>query len=118
MSPKFSKFHGIMDVWGTHLENECKAAVKVLMNSGSFVFFFEFEKEIFGGSEDTRIVFATLKNPPKEMPKGWKEEASFMGVNLTTMSKEGNPTRRTFYNKDIKKINILEKKEAENKLNV
>ena len=114
----FSSFRGIMDTWDTHLENERNAAVKILVNSGSLVFFFEFEKEIFGSPEESRIVFATLKNPTKDLPDGWKEEASFMGVNLSVMSKEGNPTRRTFSYKDIKKINVLEKKEVETKLNV
>ena len=87
--------------------------------NGKLIFFFEKDGDIYGGTENDRVVFANMKNPT-DMPKGWKEEASFGAINLSKMLKDepdGEEEQHSlFMYKDLKNIHVLDQNEARKKL--
>lgn len=86
-------------------KNEEENKIRSLIDGSGMLFFFEFNKQIFGAGEDGRIVFARIKNPD-ENDKEWVKEASFNAVNLTKLI-EGENSRSIFGVKDLKKIKVI-----------
>ena len=62
-SPAFSSFRSLMDQWDEHLKLE---KIKDIID-GNLVLFFSKDDEFFGCPEESRLVFAKIKNP-EEMP--------------------------------------------------
>ena len=104
-SPGFSKFRELLDTWdGFLIENEFDEKIDELMSP--FVFFFKKDNDIFGAGEDSRVVFAKMKNPDKDLPTGWKDEATFSAHNLTKTIVD-QPSQNIFIIKDLDKIKII-----------
>lgn len=112
----FSTFRELMDIWDVQLENERADQVKNFLKSPSLIFFFEKDGEYFTGPEESRIVFAKLLTPDEDVNKAWETEASFMGINLSRIIEDGNPSKRIFYKKDMKGMKVLDKEDVEKKL--
>lgn len=109
-SPGFSKFRELLDTWdGFLIESEFDEKIDELMSP--FVFFFKKDDQIFGAGEDSRVVFAKMKNPDKDLPDGWKDEATFSAHNLTK-SVSGEPSQNIFVIKDLNKIKVVDNKDA------
>lgn len=94
---------------------DCREKVEQLIEDSGYLLFFEKDGDIFGAGEEGRVVFAKMKNPDEEMPKGWEEEASFSADNLIKKMK-GEPPQHLFSHKDLKKIKVLDQDEAIEKL--
>lgn len=71
--------------------------------------FFEFEKDIYGANENSRIVFANIKSEGSD-------EESFSASDLEKELK-GEVKIRLFNKKNVKKIKMMELKEVVEKLN-
>lgn len=111
-SPGFSKFRALMDIWDEYLfEEDIHGQVESMIDSAGYVVFFKFNKEIFGAGEDSRVVFARMKNPDEDMPKNWEEEASFSADNLNKKTR-GEPGTQVFHKSDLKKIKIIDREKA------
>jgi hypothetical protein len=106
-----------MDKWDLVCEEreQISKVHQLLDRTGEFVFFFEFEKSVYGAPEDSRIVFAKLKHPDEDMVGKAKEEANFIAVNLDKII-EGQGTQRIFGIKDVGKIHVIDKETAAEKL--
>lgn len=89
--------------------------VRAIIDRGDFVMFFSKDNDVFGATEDGRIVFASLKNPGDEEPIGWDKEATFMAKNLSNMIRGGG-TQVVFDHSDLKKIHIIDSEVAYRKL--
>jgi hypothetical protein len=111
-SPAFSNFRYWMDVWDEAVDNN---RIKELIEGNNFVFFFKYNKEIFGAPEESRLTFAKMKNPDKDMPTGWAKEANFMALNFNK-ALQGDTVRAIFNIKDINSIEILSQEQAEKDL--
>jgi hypothetical protein len=116
MTLGFSTFRELLDIWDIQIENQRADQVRSLLKSDSLIFFFEKDKEFFGAPEGSRVVFAKLKTPDEDVTPSWDTEASFMAINLSKMLEDGNPSKRIFYKKDMKNMEIVERKEVEKKL--
>lgn len=107
-SPNFSNFRQLIDKWD---EVKNKFNKKCLMEDNDIVFFFKKDKVIYGGSENSRLIFARMKNPEKEEIK-WSKDATFSAYNL----EEEKPSETVFNKKDLDKIKILDQEKAEKEL--
>ena len=91
-----------------------KEKIKAMLGTNDFVFFFEKNGEIYGSPEESRLMFARMKNPDPE-DNDWVKEANFSGLNLNKALK-GEKTESLFYHTDLTKIKILDQEEAYDKL--
>jgi len=111
-SPGFSTFRALMDIWDECLfEEDVHGQVESMIDAAGYVVFFKFNKEIFGASENSRVVFARMKNPDEDMPKNWEEEASFSADNLNKATR-GEPGTQVFHKGDLNKIKIIDREKA------
>ena len=111
-----NKFKKLLKESKIEEKNNNKEKLKSIIKSSSVIFFFEKDGEFFAGPEESRVIFAKLKKPDEDVDTSWEKEASFMGINLSNILKEGNPSKRIFYKKDMKDMKILDKEEIEKKL--
>jgi hypothetical protein len=109
-SPDFLKFRVWLDK-NQALAEEESSKLKHFLDSQGLVLFFKKDKDYFGAGEDSRVVFARLKNPDEETPKGWEDEATFTATNLGKMVK-GHPSTHVFDKDDIKKIKVVDKEQV------
>jgi len=112
-SPGFSNFRHMLDEWDVFCaEEELKDKIHSLLDSPSFVFYFTRGKDIYGAPEESRVTFARMKTKDEDMPEGWEDEATFMGINLTKVVRNEGGNQSVFSNKDLKKIKIIDKEKA------
>jgi hypothetical protein len=102
--PKFRK-------WLRLIEDEELDRLKSLIDGDGLVLFFKKDGNYFGAGEDSRVVFARLKNPDDETTDGWEEDANFVGVNLSKLAK-GEPSQHVFGKDDIDDIKVVDRDEA------
>ena len=115
-SPAFSSFRQLMDIWDENLEAEDKKnQIQRLVNGDNLILFFKKGGEVFGAPEESRVVFARMKNPDDEMPEGWFDDANFVAVNLVK-ALMGEKTTQMFSAKDLKSIKVVDKDSVENLL--
>jgi hypothetical protein len=108
----YKYFRDIMDVWDEILNEEHKdGKIESLLDGNGNILFFKKDGDIFGAGEDSRVVFAKLKNPDDDLPQGWTKEANFTADNLTRTIK-GEPSRHVFNKDDLKDIKVMDRDEA------
>lgn len=111
-SPGFSSFRPILDIWDQYLlEEENSNSIRHFLDLQGIVLFFKKGKDYFGATEDSRVIFARLKNPSDETSDGWEDEANFTATNLTKMVK-GEPSDNVFDKEDIKEIRVVDQEKA------
>ncbi len=88
--------------------------INALLDSQEFVFFFKFDKSVFGAPEESRIMYAKMKHPTAD-EKPEIKDSNFIAVNLNGLLK-GEGSQRIFSNKDLKKIAIMDKDTASHTL--
>jgi hypothetical protein len=110
--PHFSSFRQLMHVWDEAVDRQ---QIQDMIDGNNFVFFFKKKNEIFGAPEESRLIFAKIKNPDEEASKEWVKEASFAAVNFNR-ALQGEKIKNIFGEKDINDIKIMEKEEAINSL--
>jgi hypothetical protein len=117
-SPGFSNFRDLMDMWDIELaEGEFNGKIKSLIDGRGLILFFKKGDDVFGCDEDSRVLFAKMKNPKddEDLPKNWDDDASFMANNLSRAIR-GESTQSIFSKKDLKEIKVIDKEEAEEAL--
>jgi hypothetical protein len=118
-SPAFSQFRGLMDIWDRHcVLQEAEKSIHDLMDRHGMILFFKKDDQIFGAPEESRLIFAKLKNDKPEdddpMMPGFRDEAQFLGINLLK-SMFGSPedsVENIFNNKDIPNIRVCDRDEV------
>lgn len=91
------------------IENADKASG--IIDGNDFIFLFKKGDSYYGAGEDSRIVFARMKNPDKDLPPNWKKEASFVATDLKK-ALEGLKSQNIFYAKDLKDIKVMDREEV------
>lgn len=79
-----------------------------ILNSSSLVLFFTKDGDIFGAPEESRVVFARMKNPDDAK---WQKEASFVALNLFK-TLLGEPTKSVFGANDLKSLKVIDRDKA------
>lgn len=115
----FSKFRELMDKWDNYcIIQEAEQSIHDLLDKNGLILFFKKDDDIFGAPEDSRLVFAKLKNDDPEdddpMMPAFRDEAKFLGINLLK-SMFGSPddsVQTMFGNNDIPKIKVCDRDEV------
>lgn len=107
--PNFSSFRNLMNIWEQNLKKE---KIKDLIDS-NLILFFSKDGEYFGCPEESRVVYAKLKNPDEDVSKSWEEEAAFLAYNLSKSLEEDEIPKRLFYKKDMNDIKMMDKEDLE-----
>ena len=76
--------------------------------------FFEKDKTIFGAPEESRLVFARMKNPEKG-DDAWAKSANFIGLDLNK-AVSGEKSQNVFSAADLKKIRVIDEREVISRL--
>jgi len=111
-SEAFSDYYQYQALWD---ESQRKDKIKALVGSNNLVLYFKKGDSIYGAPENSRVVFAKMKNPDEEVDKGWLEEANFMAINLEK-ALEGRTQQEVFKHSDLKSLKIISQEEAESAL--
>jgi len=81
------------------------------------VLFFKKGDEYFGCPEESRLVFAKLKNPDDEEDKTWADDAAFMAFNLSKALEDDEPPKKLFYKKDLDDLEMVDRDQIEKEIN-
>jgi len=111
-SPRFSNFRELMDIWDEEVASD---KLGNLLDSLGLIMFFEKDKEVFGAGEDSRVIFAKLKNPDDDLPSGWDEEANFSAYNLSKMLR-GESAHHVFDKEAADNLDVIDREDAYDKL--
>ena len=125
--PRFYSFRNFMDI--------CLKESKVdeLIKSQDLIFFFKKGKNIYGGTEENRVMFARMKDKSdKSPPLSLDEKPTFSAINIKKLidspNREGglphisakddsvSKLEKTFSEEDVDKIKIIDIKEIKEKL--
>lgn len=120
-SPGFSKFRELMDIWDKNLAiQEAEKSVDELLNRHGLILFFKKGDDYFGAPEESRVIFAKLKDKDDDDPMNpaFRDEAKFMAINLIK-SMFGGPedsVQTMFSLKDLPKIKVCDRDEVIKKI--
>jgi hypothetical protein len=115
-APAFSGFRSLLDTWDDHCFWETlDDNLSNLLDGRGYIMFFKKENEIFGAPEESRIMFARMKTPEKQDTDDLMEPGGFLAFNLLK-SLMGDMSPNLFGPKDLKKIKIIDREDAEKKL--
>jgi hypothetical protein len=112
-SPGFSRFRELMDKWDDWLaiEDE-RVSIGDHLDGNQCILFFKKGDDIFGAPEESRLVFAKLKNPSEEdVTPSWRDEARFIALNLV-QSLLGQRTENLFGGKDLDDLQMMDRDAA------
>lgn len=115
-SPAFSSFRHWMDRWDNYLENEEKTQkINDIINGNQLILFFVKDGKVFGAPEESRVVFAKLKNPDDDIDDDWVKDANFAAFDLAK-ALGGEEIENIFSANDLKDIKVIEPEEVEKAL--
>lgn len=121
-SPGFSSFRSLLDQWDENILKENKkkqekqSKVKNIIDGKNLIMFFKKGDSLFGAPEESRIVFARMKNPDTDdLPEDWGEDASFSAFDLVK-ALGGEGVENLFSLKDLPDIDVVTRDEIENSL--
>lgn len=87
-------------------DENAEERINSLIDGEGYILFFKKDGDIFAADEDSRVVFAKMKNPDDEMPANWEEEANFSAHNMQKLLR-GEPGEHIFSKKDLKEIEVV-----------
>lgn len=116
LTPVGAEFRSFINDWEeSQIREEKYNQIKLLLDGQNFTLFFEYEDDVYGATEQHRVTFSRIKSPDEETSEDWIEEAHFLAFNLSESIK-GKPVQEIFYEKDVKKIDVITKEKAFKKL--
>jgi hypothetical protein len=94
-----------------------KDKIRNLLDGRDLILFFKKGDKYFGAPEESRIIFAKMKNPDddEEMPTGWADDANFSALDLMHALDGGN-SENLFSLKDMPNINVMDRDAMEKEL--
>lgn len=98
-------------------DNQKNSKIKSLLDGQNLIMFFSKNNKLFGAPEESRIVFAKMKNPEgdEDMPDNWEKEANFMAYDLMN-ALAGQNAENIFSAKDLPLIKVLDRSQIEKQL--
>lgn len=119
-SPAFSSFRELIDRWdeNTIIEDKKKAEkqskVKSIIDGKNLIMFFKKGDSLFGAPEESRIVYAQMRNPDDDWA-GSTDDANFSAFDLI-QALSGNSAENVFSMNDLPQIDVITRDEAEDSL--
>ena len=101
-------------IWLIENQQDKKSKIRNLIDGQGLIMFFKKDDKVFGAPEESRIIFARMKNP-EEDDVGWEDEANFAGYDLM-QALQGNSVENLFSAGDLPKIMIINRDQAEDSL--
>lgn len=91
--------------------------VRNLIDGQNLILFFTKGGNLFGAPEESRLVFAKMKDPEPDddMPVGWANDANFAAFDLMK-ALIGDRVENMFGKKDMKQIKIIDPENAHSML--
>jgi hypothetical protein len=89
------------------LQRHREGKIKMLVYGQNYIFFFHYDGDIYGGNEDSRLTYSTMKSDDEGA-----DEMVFNANNLSAMMR-GEEVEEYFRPDDIDEIEIITSKEAE-----
>lgn len=109
-SSGFDEIIKFQELWDEYLlKEDIKNRILALLDGQDLILFFKKDQDIFGANEENRLIFAKLKE--KKENEFWKNEASFMAINLSKAI-EGENVKSVFNKKNLKEIKVIDHDEA------
>lgn len=108
MMNDIENFKDTMATWNTYLLKEDK--IQNFFDENELIFFFQKGDNIYGANEDGRLTFATMND--KKEDKRVRDEIRVLAINLVK-SINDEKSESMFNMKEMKKIKILDRDEAE-----
>ena len=96
-------------------DQEKQTKVSSYLDENKYTLFFEYKKDLYASDEDSRVVFAKIKNSDEDLPRNWKEDIKFVAVKLMPSLKGQNSTH-LFSHKDLKDIIFVDRDEVIKKI--
>jgi hypothetical protein len=96
-------------------DQEKQSKVSSYLDENKYTLFFEYKKELYAADEDSRVVFAKIKNADEDLPRNWKEDIKFMAAKLIP-SLKGQNSNHLFSYKDLKDISCVDRDEVIKKI--
>ena len=90
-------------------------SIKMFLESGGFVMYFEFDGSVYACNENSRVTYSKIIKPNEEGDESWGKEATMTAFNLSNAVR-GKPAQEIFDYEDMKNISVISKDEAYNKL--
>jgi hypothetical protein len=122
-APGFSKFRDLMETWDKYcLLQEAREKIGDMLDAHQLSLFFKKGKDYFGAPENSRIIFAKLKNDDEEdddpMMPGFRDEAKFLALNLLKSMIGGaeDSSETMFGLPDIPQIKVCDRDEVIDKM--
>jgi hypothetical protein len=111
-SQNFEDMRQLLDFWDeTSKQIELKNRINGLIDNQEFSLFFKKGNSVFGAPEESRVVFARMKNPDEESSSQWAKQASFLAINLDNVA-EGRGIQSLITAKDLPEIKIIGQEQA------
>ena len=116
-SAQASEITEIINLW---LETEKKEKdrapkldkIKTMLDANNFIFYFKRDNNIYAGPEESRVIFARMKNPEDDTNI---EDVNFLAIDLDR-ALEGERAETIMYFKDVPNIKIINRSTAEKEL--
>jgi hypothetical protein len=93
-------------------KSEGSDKIKTLLDANGFVLYFKNGSSLLAAPEESRVVFARMKNPDEETPKAAQKEASFLAIDLDR-ALEGEKVEKIISFSEIDKIKVIDRDDAE-----
>lgn len=90
------------------IANDKLNMVKSAVNPDQFAMFFVWKNDVYGATENSRMIFANMINPSPDIV----DLDKFFATNLSAIANSQNPYPRIFTKKDINGIHILDQQHA------
>lgn len=120
-SPAFSNFRELLDKWDKHcILEEQKKSIHDIMDRHGLNLFFKKGNDLFGSPEESRLIFAKLKNDTKDqddpLAPNFRDEAKFSAINLfkSMFGSDDDSVETLFGNTDIPEIHVCDRDEVVN----
>ena len=111
-----SEMRNLLDLWEEAEKKERTLdQIKSMLEVNGFVLFFKLDNRLYAAPEESRLTFARMKNPDEETDDNWREEATFLAVDLDK-ALEGEKSERVFNFDDLEKIKVISQEESEKQL--
>lgn len=113
-------FKDLIESWDYYcMVQEQKEKINDLFNNHELSLFFKKGENYFGAPENSRIIFAKLKNDDEDEPMmpDFKNQAKFIALDiLKAMSSDEDPSETMFGFGDIPSINVCDRDEVIEKI--
>lgn len=117
--PSFSTFRELMTKWDNIVikeeksHNEKKDKIKNALDDQNLIMFFKVGDSIFGAPEESRIMFARMKNPTDDLAPD--NDANFLGLDLSRIL-SGGSAENLFSMNDLPNLQVITRDQAEDHL--